>query len=59
MNKCYIVTGSYQTLAGNLSTFRLEIAAHDSEGAMNTAEELIKGDKRRRYARSLDMSCSA
>jgi hypothetical protein len=52
----YIITGTYQTKAGNIGTARLILKARDHLEAMDKAGQRIAA--RKSYMGKLDMSCS-
>ena len=57
--KLFWANGSYCTTSGNMRDFNFAVRDVSLEGATRRAEQIIKGDKRRRYSGKLDMEVCA
>ena len=57
--KLFWANGSYCTTSGNMCDFNFAVRDVSLEGASRRAEQLIKGDGRRRYSGKLDMEVCA
>ena len=57
--KLFWANGSYCTTSGNMRDFNFAVRDVSLEKASRRAEQIIKGDKRRRYSGKLDMEVCA
>ena len=57
--KLFWANGSYCTTSGNMRDFNFAVRDVSLEGATRRAEQIIKGDRRRRYSGKLDMEVCA
>jgi len=57
--KLFWAKGSYCTTSGNMRDFNFAVRDVSLEGASRRAEQMIKGDKRRRYSGKMDMEVCA
>jgi len=57
--KLYWANGSYCTTSGNMRDFSFAVRDVSLEKASRRAEQMIKGDKRRRYSGKMDMEVCA
>ena len=57
--KLFWANGSYCTTSGNMRDFNFAVRDVSLEGATRRAEQIIKGDGRRRYSGKLDMEVCA